>query len=266
MQILDINISVFTKGVSLNNNPYQQPPSGSYPSNPGYPPQGQPGPYPSYPPQGQPGPYPPYPPQPGYPPPGYPQQPPVQQQPAKKKPEFLKIGCGVLVAIVVLMIIIGVVSGGKSNTGTAVTTSDSTATNNVNTESTQHFQVGDTVKVGDTWQVVVNSVKTDLGGQYSILKQGDVYLLIDVSLTNISNKEQVTSSMVDWKLTGSDGQAYSTSFFSGAPSAPDGKVEAGSPAKGTLTYEVPASIKEFRLAFAPSLFSAGQTIWDLSVS
>lgn len=155
--------------------------------------------------------------------------------------------------------------GESSNTGT------STSTNGANTSSTptapaKHFKVGDTVKVGDAWQVVVNSVKTDNGGQYSSLKSGDVYLLIDVSLSNISNKEQTTSSLADWKLTGTDGQAYNTSFFSGAPSAPDGKVEAGSPAKGTLAYEVPSAVHDFRLAFAPSMFSNGQTTWDLSVS
>ena len=113
--------------------------------------------------------------------------------------------------------------------------------------------------------MVVNSAKTDSGGQYSSLKSGDVYLLVDVSLTNISSKEQVTSSLGDWKLTGTDGQAYSTSFFSDAPSAPDGKVEPGSPAKGTLAYEVPSSVKSFNLAFAPSILQSGQTVWDISV-
>jgi hypothetical protein len=153
--------------------------------------------------------------------------------------------------------------GGSDNTGT-----QANATNNSTTTSqpTQHFKVGDTVKVGDTWQVVINSVKTDPPGQFSSLKSGNVYLLIGVSLTNISNKEQTTSSLADWKLTGTDGQSYNTTYDSDAPSAPDGKVEAGSPSKGTLVYEVPSTVKEFRLAFAPSFFSSGQTIWDLTVS
>ena len=160
-----------------------------------------------------------------------------------------------------LFLIIGALMacGEASNTGTSSKPSDKPAA------PAKHFKVGDTVKVGDVWQVVVNSVKTDAGGQFSTLKSGDVYLLIDVTLTNISDKEQVTSSLGDWKLTGIDGQAYNTSFFSGAPTAPDGKVAAGSPAKGTLAYEAPESVKSFNLAFAPSMFQAGQTIWDLTV-
>lgn len=121
------------------------------------------------------------------------------------------------------------------------------------------------MKVGDTWKVVVNSVKADPPGQFSTLKQGDVYLLVDVSLTNTSNKEQTTSSLADWKLTGTDGQSYNTTYDQDAPSAPDGKVEAGSPAKGTLVFEAPSTVKSFVLSYAPSMFSSGQTIWDLSV-
>ena len=167
---------------------------------------------------------------------------------------------------VFILCIIGVclAACGESNTG--IKTNGSTASTPTAAAPAQHFKVSDTVKVGNTWQVVVNSVKTDPGDQYSSLKQGDVYLLVDVTITNISNKEQTTSSIGDWKLTDASGQAYSATFFSGAPSAPDGKVESGSPAKGTLTYEVPSSVKEFRLAFAPSMFSSGQTIWDLTVS
>lgn len=154
--------------------------------------------------------------------------------------------------------------GGSDNTGTS--TGSSQSTSQPTQSPAKHFKIGDTVKVGDSWQVIVNSVKTDTGGTYSSLKSGDIYLLIDVSMTNISNKEQTTSSIGDWNLQGTDGQKYDSSFFSGAPSAPDGKVEAGSPSKGTLAYEVPSSVKTFQLAFAPSMFSGGQTIWDLSVS
>jgi hypothetical protein len=109
----------------MNNNPYptQQPPSGPYPSNPGYPPQGQQGPYTQYPQQ------------PGYPPPGYqqppmpPMQQPQQQQAPKKKKNKLAIGCGSVVALVVLIAIISAVnSGGKGST--APTTPSSSGSSN----------------------------------------------------------------------------------------------------------------------------------------
>ncbi len=115
---------------------------------------------------------------------------------------------------VFILCVIGVclTACGESNTGTK--TSGSTASTPTAAAPAQHFKLGDTVKVGDTWQVVVNSVKTAPGDQYSSLKQGDVYLLVDVTITNISNKEQTTSSIGDWKLTDVSGQAYSATFFS----------------------------------------------------
>jgi hypothetical protein len=170
------------------------------------------------------------------------------------------------IPFIALCIVVGalIACGGSDNTGTKAGTNEGASTKAA--APAQHFKVGDPVKVGNDWSVTVNSVKADTGGQYSSLKSGDVYLLVDVSMTNISNQEQTTSSIIDWTLKGTDGQKYDSSFFSGAPSAPDGKIEAGSPAKGTLSYEVPSSVKSFQLSFAPSILSGGQTIWDLSVS
>ena len=48
-----------------------------------------------------------------------------------------------------------------SNTGTAVTpTPTSAAATATPTSSTHHFMVGETVKVGDTWNVTITSAKT----------------------------------------------------------------------------------------------------------
>lgn len=190
----------------------------------------------------------------------------MQQQPAKKKPSKLAIGCGSLVALVVLIVIISAVStGGKSNTGTTASTSGSSTTSSTNTQPAQHFKVGDTVKVGDTWQAVVNSVKTDDGGQFSTLKSGDTYLVIDVSLTNLSSTEQNVSSVLFFTLQDSTGQKYDETVDTNASATLDGKVEAGQPLRGSLAYEVPSSIHSFTLNFSPNIVGSGQTIWDLSV-
>ncbi|SRR6266567_9353551 len=73
--------------------------------------------------------YPPQDPNLGQPPPGYPQNPNQfpqqgqnypQQQPPKKKPGIFKIGCGVLVGIVVLIVAISIAAnGGKSTPSTS---------------------------------------------------------------------------------------------------------------------------------------------------
>jgi hypothetical protein len=43
----------------------------------------------------------------------------------------------------------------------------------------------------------------------------------------------------------------------------DGKVAAGSLLKGSIVYEVPASMHQFTLSFEPDITSPGQTIWDI---
>jgi|SRR5580765_3126394 len=243
-------------------NPYPNGPQQPYqqqPSNPGYPPQGQPGPYqqqPGYPPSGYPQGQPPYPQQ-------QPMQPPVQQQQPKKKPGIFKIGCGVLAAVIILIVVIAVANGGKSNTGTAVTTSTTSST--TNSTNAQHFKVGDTVKVGTDWQAVVNSAKTDSGGQYSALKSGDVYLVVDISLTNLSSQEQTVSSLIDFTLQDSTGQKYNESIDPNAGASLDGKVAAGSPLRGVIAFEVPSAQKSYQLHYSPDIVSSGQTTWDLSV-
>lgn len=113
---------------------------------------------------------------------------------------------------------------------------------------------------------MVNSVTTDDGGQYSGLKSGDTYLVVDVSLTNLSSTEQTVSSLLSFTLQDSTGQKYNETFDTNINSATiDGKVEAGSPLRGVIIYEVPASMKVFTFSFAPDITASGQTVWDLSL-
>lgn len=147
---------------------------------------------------------------------------------------------------------------GAINTGTTSTSKTPTP------QQQQHFKPGDTVTVGGTWQIVVDAPSTSTGEQFFTPKEGNIYLLIPVSFKNVTDKEQQLYGYADWKLKDTAGQKYEPAFIS-ASSAPDGKIEAGGPAKGTLTYEVPTVTKEFRFAFQISMFSSGQTIWDLSL-
>lgn len=149
--------------------------------------------------------------------------------------------------------------GESTNTGTASTS------NSTNAKPAQHFKVGNTVKVGTDWQAVVNSVKTDDGGQYSALKSGNTYLVVDISLTNLSSKEQDVSSALSFTLQDSTGQKYNESIDGNAGATLDGKVAAGSPLRGVIVYEVPSSVKSFVFNFSPDIVSSGQTSWDLGV-
>ena len=165
-----------------------------------------------------------------------------------------------IVGVVALVIIAcGAASDTASNSGTT--------TNGGGTSSTtksQHFKVGQQVKVGDTYVVTVNSVKTDAGDDVFKPKDGNTFLIVDVSVKNVSSKEQDLSSLLQFTFKDSSGQKYDETIVSNA-TPPDGKIEAGDVSKGQLAYEVPAAQKSFTLAFEADIVSGGQTTWDLSV-
>lgn len=180
----------------------------------------------------------------------------------------------IIITTCLLILAIGSIACGEasSNTGTVVSTSSGSSNTGSSQKSsstpaptTQHFKVGQTVKVGNTWQLVINSVKTSQGDSMDQpQKSGDVFLLVDVSMTNISSQEQDASSLMMWNLRDNTGQQYTETITTFA-TAPDGKVEANSPLRGTLAYEVPASTHSFTLAFQSDLLSNGQTVFDLNV-
>jgi len=250
----------------MNNYPNGPQPPYQPPSNPGYPTTGQMP--PGYGPPSQPG----YPQQPM--PPGYPPMPPQQPaQPPKKKGKALWIILGIIGALVVCGAIAN--AGSHASSGTKVDTTaniGSSTTNSTNAGSTssqptqQHFKVGDTVKVGTDWQIVVNGIKTSSGGQYDTLKPGKRFIEVDVSMTNVSAQERSTSGVIDWTLLDSTGaKADWDSVSDGSAAEPDGKIEPGQTLRGTLAYQATATEGKFTLEFSPELFSSGQTLWDLSV-
>ena len=171
--------------------------------------------------------------------------------------------------LAIVVTILSLVACGSSggNTGTAVTPTPTSATATATpTPSTHHFMVGETVKVGDTWNVTITSAKTSPSGQYvHPQKAGDVFLVFDVTVKNISTQEQNISSIAQFHLTDASGQQYMAAYDDAAAPTLDGKVEAGSPLKGYVTFEVPSSVKAFLLSFEAVLFSPGQTIWDIHV-
>lgn len=167
--------------------------------------------------------------------------------------------------IVLATMIVALCACGASDTNNATTTTAATSQPSQPTPTPQpHFKVGQLVKVGDTWDVTINSVKTSTGTEFDTPKPGNVFLLIDVSLKNISSQELTASSLLMFTLRDSTGQQY-TETFTSFTTSPEGKTPAGSPVRGTLPYEVPTSVHAFQLAFQADPTVPGQAIWDLSV-
>ncbi len=155
--------------------------------------------------------------------------------------------------------------GESNNTGSLAGTSNASSQSQ-STATTQHFKVSDVVKVGDTWQVTVNKVKTSHGDDIIQPESGNIFVIINVTVKNISDKAQTISSLLNFSYKAADGTKGKDSLLtSGVSPAPDGSVEAGDAVKGDLVYEVPASQKTGTLAFQADIISNGATVWDIKL-
>jgi hypothetical protein len=148
--------------------------------------------------------------------------------------------------------------------GSAANNGATTTGGNAAGSTQKHFKVGDQVKVGDTSIVTVNSFKTAQGDEFTKPKSGNMFVVADVTLKNVTNAEQDVSSVLNFNMKDSTGQQYTETYLTDA-TAPDGKVEAGGLLKGQLAYEVPASQHDYNLSFQADIVSSGQTIWDLHI-
>jgi hypothetical protein len=145
-------------------------------------------------------------------------------------------------------------------TGSGITpaASPSTATNPTT------FNIGDTVQA-DPWQVVVNAVKTSTGSALTKPQVDNIFLLVDVSLKNTSDQAQDFSSQLSFRLQDTSGQNYQAVSISNVAPLADGRVQAGGRIRGTLSYEIPQTLKQVTLAFTPGFTSSSFAAWDLTV-
>lgn len=163
-------------------------------------------------------------------------------------------------ALVAIAAAVMLACGGGASANSGSTTSGGSSASN----SSKHFKVGDQVKVGNTYVVTVNSVKTSQGDDITQPQSGNTFLIVDVTLKNISNQEQDVSSLLMFTLKDITGQKYDETIVDGTTS-PDGKLEAGDVLRGQIAYEVPKAQHNFTLAFEADITSGGQSIWDVSI-
>jgi len=155
----------------------------------------------------------------------------------------------------------GSTAGGS--TGTAVTATSAPA-GTTPTAAAKTWKVGDTVKLGD-WTIIANKASTSTGGEFAKPKSGNIYLVVNVTVTNGGSAAQAISSIGSFKLADSTGQTYTETIVDGLKNPPDGNVAAGGKLSGDLAYEVPKTEKSFTLAFQPDITSTDQVTITITV-
>jgi hypothetical protein len=136
-----------------------------------------------------------------------------------------------------------------------------------------HVKLGQAVKVEDTWQITLNNamtsskVKDAKGKSVKPSIQGDVFLVLTVSLQNITSDPQDAAPSQQFSLKDSSGHQYryDPAINSSAVKNLAGAIDPATTANGTLVYQVPKSVHTFTLTYQTDVTSQQQITWDVSV-
>lgn len=175
----------------------------------------------------------------------------------------------ILTTIIALVVIIGgIAAAGGGNEPKKVGENNTATTSNVENKKaeTKIFKVGDVVQLND-FKVTVNKVYTVKGDDFAKPKDGNEFVAIDCTVENISDKEQVVSSIVMFKVVDKDGRAceYSLTGQTAANAGQlDGNIGPGRKLTGVYVVEVPKGTTGLELEFNSSLLTGGQVIVKLN--
>jgi hypothetical protein len=125
-----------------------------------------------------------------------------------------------------------------------------------------HYKVGDQVMVGTTWLITIHGVTVSSGDSSYMPPAGKVLLIFDIGLMNRTSQAAPAGGAADWSLRDDSGTLYkAVSTAYGEP--PSGSVEAGEESRGDLVVEVPNSVHQFLLMYAPAA-GGDLAIWDIT--
>lgn len=131
-------------------------------------------------------------------------------------------------------------------------TEESTATEEVEVASSS-YGVGDTIDFGGI-QYTLNSVTTVLEDAISSPPTEDVYLVLDLTITNNTSEEFSSSSLISFDLKGSDAYTYDLAIFVDTRGSLDVSVPAGDVARGEIAFDVPL-LDSYRLSVTPDFLT-----------
>lgn len=131
------------------------------------------------------------------------------------------------------------------------------------------YAVGETFKIGNL-QYKINCVRTSDGAANKSMspKQGNTFLLIDLTIENQGVTDTEVRSMVGFKLRDTDGRspAFSMGAAMVVKDAMDGTISAGGEIKGELGYEVLKGAQTFQLVITPYPLSSKTAIVHITTN
>ncbi|HEY7357100.1 MAG TPA: DUF3592 domain-containing protein [Ktedonobacterales bacterium] len=125
-----------------------------------------------------------------------------------------------------------------------------------------NHRVGEVVPIADRWLLAVTNVYPSQGMATVMAAPGRYYLLVQIALRGISN-EPLNFAQATFRLYDAFGAEYQrVPLLEGA--AP-GFIQPGGQAAATLAFDVPGTLRQFRLSFYPPTSFLAQANWDIVV-
>jgi len=127
------------------------------------------------------------------------------------------------------------------------------------------LKVGDTVRMGE-YLVTLNSVRSDKGSEYWGPEEGELWLTLDISIINESEKEETISSMLMFELYDENHYQANNAFMAETKGSLDGSIGAGRTMRGEIAFNVEADTTYWEFIFMPGFLRTGQAIFDIYAS
>lgn len=186
------------------------------------------------------------------------------------------IGKWIIIAIIIIVIIGAVAGGGDDKDKNPQKVEDNKETTQVDTKETDSneaeseteqteeksniFEVGDVVETNNFRITYMSAGEYKSDNEFLQPKDGYVYWQFEFKFENISDTDQVVSSLMDWECYADNAkvdQVYTISDNNGL----DATLSAGRETQGTIYYEVPADAQNIELEYDINYWQSDKIIF-----
>lgn len=159
------------------------------------------------------------------------------------------------------------VSSGTSQSDTAQTSgnsdagsSDASSDNDSQNETSNVFHVGDVVETESLRISYLSAGEYVSDDEFDQPKDGYVYWKFEFAFENISNHDEVVSSLMDWECY-ADNAKVDSAWILGNNNGLDATLSSGRTTQGTIYYEVPENAQAIELEYDINYFSSNKIIF-----
>jgi hypothetical protein len=124
-----------------------------------------------------------------------------------------------------------------------------------------NLSVGDTAKVGDA-EVTVHGFRFDEGNEFFSPDEGNVWLVVDVTVVNTGGNSYALSSVLQTAARDQEGREHGIAFGPDLQGSLDSQIPPGDKLRGEAAFEVPAGQAGLQFVFKQAIGSA-QARWNL---